>query len=153
MKLDATTSTHPPTHTDPSPRFLMCCIAFRNSRKIGERGHWSNWSECRADCSNKTVTSKGTTTRSRKVKHHGKEMEEELQEVECQNPCPLGICPTVVKITKESFSSSECPKMSAKMVQMKNAAEWNLITSIQHRPQIGISALAIVRHGFKSPIR
>ena len=61
---------------------------------------WSDWSECQADCpSNKTV--KGTMTRSRKIKLHGKYREEdEVQAVDCDNPCPLGICPTVKRMTR-----------------------------------------------------
>ena len=56
----------------------------------GDRDPWTDWSECQADCtSNKTV--KGTMTRSRKITLDGKYLEDEVQVVDCDNPCPLGI--------------------------------------------------------------
>ena len=62
----------------------------------GEPGSWTEWSDCQADCTDKTK--KGTMTRSRKIKLHGKNLEDEVQEVDCGTPCPPGICPTVVQL-------------------------------------------------------
>ena len=69
----------------------------------GDPDPWTEWSDCQADCSsNKTV--KGTMTRSRKIKIHGKYWEEdEVQEVDCDNPCPQGICVNMRRITGIRF--------------------------------------------------
>ena len=69
----------------------------------GDPDPWTEWSDCQADCSsNKTV--KGTMTRSRKIKLHGKYLEEdEVQEVDCDNPCPQGICVNMRRITGIRF--------------------------------------------------
>ena len=70
---------------------ILSFSAFQLSS--GEPGPWTDWSECHADCSDKAA--KGTTTRSRKIKFPGNKLEDEVQEVGCSNPCPLGTCSIV----------------------------------------------------------
>ena len=85
-------------------------------------------------------------TRSRKIKLHGKNLEDEVQEVDCGNPCPPGICPTVKRMTRITFALPDCSMIKVKMLQTTNAARWNLTTSIQRPPQSDISAIALVRY-------
>ena len=66
------------------------CFQFENSAIIvaGEPGRWSDWSECRGNCS--LNGNFGVKERSRKIKNYNADDKWEPQTVDCQLSCPIG---------------------------------------------------------------